>query len=71
MTLDNLDNLVKTRQLKLKVYLDDVDPELDNSGLRSALGHWLMLDEHGYMEMAVTGNHRQAFRDALDRNSAK
>ncbi|MDH5785857.1 MAG: hypothetical protein OEZ16_09655 [Chromatiales bacterium] len=56
--------------LRPEVYLDGVDPEQNNFGIRAALGHWLMLDMQGYMDTGLSGEHRQAFQDALDRLSS-
>ncbi|MEJ1296566.1 MAG: hypothetical protein ROD09_15295 [Candidatus Sedimenticola sp. (ex Thyasira tokunagai)] len=50
-----------------KAYLDGVDPEMDNFGIKAGLRLWLDLDEQGLMDCGFDGKHRQAFEEALER----
>lgn len=36
--------------LRPDVYLDGIDPERDNFGIRAGLSHWLVLEEQGFMD---------------------
>lgn len=53
--------------LEPEAYLDGVDPERDNYGIRAGLAHWLDLDKQGYMktDLPSAGNARAEFEKAL------
>jgi hypothetical protein len=46
------------------VYLDGIDPETGDFGIRSALQLWLDLDKQGYMDTGLTCDARSLFRAA-------
>lgn len=55
------------------VYLDEVDPELDNFGIRAGLSLWLDLEEQGLMNIGVNSvlcaNPKQEFQQELAKYS--
>lgn len=53
--------------LEPEAYLDGIDPERDNYGIRAGLAHWLSLDKKGYMKIDFPSadNARAEFEKAL------
>jgi hypothetical protein len=51
-----------------EAYLDGIDPELDNFGIRAGLAHWLELDKEGYMKIDLSASQdaRNRFQQVLD-----
>lgn len=47
------------------VYLDGVDPERDDFGIKSALSLWLRLNDEGWMDAGFGGDSRQSFEREL------
>lgn len=59
--------------LRPDVYLDGIDTELDNFGIRAGLSHWLALEEQGFMNIGrssvICANPKQAFQKELAKYS--
>lgn len=57
--------------LKPETFLEGVDPELDNFGIRAGLTRWLELDGQGLMDTGgPTENVRLLFQQELEKNSS-
>ena len=52
-----------------ELYLDGVDPEYDNFGIRSALELWLDLHKKGLMDTGIVKNSHLAFQKLFDAKS--
>lgn len=56
--------------LQPEVFLDGVDPEQDNYGIKSGLKLWLELESQGLMGCGIKTNARQAFQEELAKYSS-
>ena len=55
--------------LRPEIYLQDIDPELDNFGIQSALRLWLDLNQEGLMDTGFRDNPRHLFEQELAKYS--
>lgn len=51
--------------LRPDVFLEGIDPEQDNFGIKSGLELWLELEERDFMDMGIRQNTRQLFQQEL------
>lgn len=51
--------------LRPEAFLEGIDPEKDNFGIKSGLKLWLDLDEQGFMDSGFGASARQLFQEAL------
>jgi hypothetical protein len=51
--------------LQPEAFLNGIDPERDNFGIKSGLGLWLDLEQQGLMDTGIKANARQLFQQEL------
>ncbi|OGT19930.1 MAG: hypothetical protein A2V90_07355 [Gammaproteobacteria bacterium RBG_16_57_12] len=52
-----------------EAFLNGVDPEKDNYGIKSGLRLWLEIEQEGMMDPGISSNARQLFQQELDKYS--
>jgi hypothetical protein len=56
--------------LQPEAFLNGVDPERDNYGIKSGLGLWLDLEQQGFMDADIKANARQLFQQEFAKYSS-